>query len=264
MEADLNLYKKYISILIKSQLQYRLSAVMIMIAQMFIPLSIFATIYLLFERFGSLSGYTLYQVSLCYAVAHFGFSSSELFFRGFDTFSSHIRTGGFDRLMLRPKDLFFQTLTSSFEISRIGRLLQAVGVLIFVLINISIKWSALKILVLIMMMLSSFVIFSGVFVLGASVCFFTVQGLEFINIFTDGGREISQYPLSIFKKGFRDFFTFVIPFGAFNYLPLNFLLDKTANASIIYALMPLLCVPFFALCVLVWHAASHKYMSTGS
>jgi ABC-2 type transport system permease protein len=218
----------------------------------------------LFERFGSLSGYTLYEVSLCYAVAHFGFSSSELFFRGFDTFSSRIRAGSFDRLMLRPKGLFFQTLTSSFEISRIGRLLQSVGVLVFVMINISIRWTVLKMLTLCMMLISSFVIFSGVFVLGASVCFFTVQGLEFINIFTDGGREISQYPLSIFKKGFKNFFTFVIPFGAFNYLPLNFLLDKTAGASIVYALMPLLCVPFFAVCVFIWHAASRRYASTGS
>ena len=260
----MRLYLKYLSILTKSQLQYRLSTVFVMISHLFVPLSIFATIYFLFERFGSLSGYTLYQVSLCYAVAHFGFSSSELFSRGFDTFSQHIRTGTFDRLMLRPKGLFFQTLTTSFEISRIGRLLQAVGVFIFVMVNISIEWTALKVFTLCMMLVSSFVIFSGIFVLGASVCFFTVQGLEFINIFTDGGREMSQYPLSIFKKGFKNFFTFVIPFGAFNYLPLNFLLDKTANASIAYALMPLLCLPFFAVCVVVWHSASRKYTSTGS
>jgi ABC-2 type transport system permease protein len=260
----MRLYRKYVSILLKSQLQYRASAIMIMIAQMFIPLSVFASIYLLFERFGSISGYTLYEVALCYAVAHFGFSSAELIFRGFDSFSHHIRTGSFDRLMLRPKGLFFQTLASEFEMSRVGRLIQAVGVFIFVMINISVKWSVLKIFTLCMMLLSSFVIFSGVFVVGAAVCFFTIQGLEVINIFTDGGREVSQYPLSIFKKGFRDFFTFVIPFGAFNYLPLNFLLDKAAGSSLLYAFMPLLCIPFFALCTAIWHAASKKYKSTGS
>ena len=260
----MKLYLKYLSVLIKSQLQYRLSTIFIMIAHIFVPFSIFISTYLLFQRFGTMSDYTFYQVALCYGVAHFGFSSSELVFRGFDTFSRHIRTGSFDRLMLRPKSLFFQTLTSSFEISRIGRLLQSIGVLVFVIINISIQWTVLKVLVLCMMLISSFVIFSGVFVLGSSVCFFTIQGLEFVNIFSDGGREMSQYPLSIFKKGFRDFFTFVIPFGAFNYLPLNFLLDKTSGASIAYALMPLLCLPFFAVYVLVWHAASRKYTSTGS
>ena len=260
----MKLYLKYLSVLIKSQLQYRLSTIFVMIAHIFVPFSIYISIYLLFQRFGSISGYTLYQVSLCYAVAHFGFSSAELAFRGFDTFSGHIRTGSFDRLMLRPKGLFFQTLTSSFEISRIGRILQAAGVFVFVMLNISIKWTVLKSITLCMMLVSSFVIFSGVLVLGASVCFFTIQGLEFINIFSHGGREISQYPLSIFRKSFRNFFTFIIPFGAFNYLPLNFLLDKTTGASIAYALMPLLCIPFFAVCVFVWHMASHRYMSTGS
>ncbi len=260
----MKLYLKYLSILTKSQIQYRLSTIFVMISHIFVPFSIYITIYMLFQRFGSIAGYSLYEVSLCYAVAHFGFSSSELIFRGFDSFSRHIRTGSFDRLMLRPKGLFFQTLASEFEISRIGRLLQAVGVLIFVMLNISVKWSALKIVTLCMMLLSSAMIFAGVFVVGASVCFFTVQGLEFMNIFSHGGREISQYPLSIFKKGFRDFFTFVIPFGAFNYLPLNFLLDKTSGNSLLYAMMPLLCVPFFSVCVLLWHKASKKYKSTGS
>lgn len=260
----MKLFFRYVTLLIKVHFQYRLSAILIMISHMFIPLSIFISIYLLFERFGSISGYTLYQVSLCYAVAHFGFSASETIFRGFNTLSRQIRIGTFDRLLLRPRTAFFQVLAGSFYIPKIGRFVQAVGVLIFAIFKISIEWTAFKIVVLCMMLMSSFLIFAGVFVLGASVCFITVQGLEFINIFSHGGREISQYPLTIFKKGFRNFFTFVIPFGAFNYLPLNFLLDKATGAPITYALMPLLCIPFFAISFLVWNAASHKYMSTGS
>lgn len=260
----MKLYFKYISILIKSQLQYRASTIMIIIAQMFIPLSIFATTVLLFQRFGSMHEYTLYQVALCYAIAHIGFSTAELVFRGFDAFSHQIRTGNFDRMMLRPRKLPFQVLCSAFELSRLGRIIQAVGVLVFVLFNIQIEWTLIKVLVLFLMMASSAVIFSGVFVLGSSVCFFTIQGLEFINIFTDGGRELSQYPLTIFKKGFRLFFTFVIPFGAFNYLPLSFLLDKVSGYPIIYALMPLLSIPFFAICMFVWTRCSKHYKSAGS
>jgi ABC-2 type transport system permease protein len=237
---------------------------MVIIAQMFIPLSIFATIVLLFKRFGSISGYTLYQVALCYSVAHIGISTAELIFRGFDTFSNTIRTGNFDRLLLRPRSIFFQTVTNDFQLSRLGRLAQAVGILVFTLNNILISWTILKVIVLIMMFFSASMIFSGVYILGASICFYTVKGLEFINIFTDGGREISQYPLSIFKKGFKNFFTFIIPFGAFNYLPLNFLLDKATGTPILYALMPLLCIPFFTVSVLVWHRASKSYKSTGS
>ena len=155
-------------------------------------------------------------------------------------------------------------LAADFDLSRIGRLTQAVIVLVYVLFNIAIKWTILKVTVLILMMFSSMIVFSGVFILASSVCFITIEGLEFINIFTDGGREVSQYPLSIFKKGFRIFFTFIIPFGAFNYIPLNFLIDKAAGNNILYALMPLLCIPFFIICIFIWNKASRRYMFVGS
>lgn len=259
----MRLYFKYVSILLKSQLQYRASTIMVIIAQMFFPLSLFATIVLLFKRFGSIGEYTLYQVALCYSVTHIGFSSAELIFKGFDKFASYIRTGSFDRFMVRPRKLSFQVLSSQFDLSRIGRIIQAIAVLIFVLFNIQIEWTFFKLIVLCLMIFSSILIFSAIYVLGSSLCFFTVQGLRFVNIFTHGGKEMSQYPLSIFKKGFRIFFTFVIPFGAFNYLPLSFLLDKTSGNPILYALMPLLCIPFFALSLFIWNKCSKHYKSAG-
>lgn len=259
----MRLYFKYVSILLKSQLQYRASTIMVIIAQMFFPLSLFATIVLLFKRFGSIGEYTLYQVALCYSVTHIGFSSAELIFKGFDKFASYIRTGSFDRFMVRPRKLSFQVLSSQFDLSRIGRIIQAIAVLIFVLFNIQIEWTFFKIIVLCLMIFSSILIFSAIYVLGSSLCFFTVQDLRFVNIFTHGGKEMSQYPLSIFKKGFRIFFTFVIPFGAFNYLPLSFLLDKTSGNPILYALMPLLCIPFFTLSFFIWNKCSKHYKSAG-
>jgi ABC-2 type transport system permease protein len=259
----MRLYLKHISMHVRSQLQYRASTIMVIIAQMFIPLSIFATTVLLFQRFGSMREYTLYQVALCYAVAHMGFSFGELFFRGFDIFSYHVRSGNFDRMLLRPKKLTFQVFCSRFELSRTGRIIQAVAVFIFALVKIQLEWTLLKIIVLCMMILSSVLVFGGVFILGSSVCFFTIQGLEFVNIFTDGGRELAQYPLTIYQKVFRLFFTFIIPFGAFNYLPLSFLLDKTSGNPVIYALIPLISIPFLALCLFIWNKCSKHYKSAG-
>ena len=114
------------------------------------------------------------------------------------------------------------------------------------------------------MVLSATLIFSGIFILGAAMCFFTVEGLEVINILTNGGMELSKYPLTIYNKWFRNFFTFVIPFASFNYLPLLFLLDRTEGLGLAYGLMPLLSVPFFAICVYLWHKAVKRYSSVGS
>lgn len=81
-------------------------------------------------------------------------------------------------------------------------------------------WDPLRVITLSAMLVSGSLIFSGIYILGAALCFRTVQGLEVVNTLTDGGRETAQYPLSIYPRSFLRFFTFLVPFACFNYLPL--------------------------------------------
>jgi ABC-2 type transport system permease protein len=260
----MKLYFKYLSILFKSQMEYRTSFILLSIGQFFVPFLIFISIFMFFQRFPNLGGWSLYEVALCYSVIHIGFSLSECFARGLDSFSSLIINGDFDRVLVRPRNTLLQVLGSKFEFTRIGRLTQSIIVLVFSLSNLQVSWSMYKIITLILMILSAVFIFAGIYMLGATMCFWTVEGLEVINIFTDGGREMAQYPLTIYKEWIRKFFTFVIPFGTVNYLPLMFILDKTEGNSIIYMLTPLLGLLFLVPCVLIWNFGVIHYKSTGS
>jgi ABC-2 type transport system permease protein len=107
-------------------------------------------------------------------------------------------------------------------------------------------------------------IFAGIFILFATLCFWTVQGLEVGNIFTDGGREMAQYPLNIYQRWVTVFFTFIIPFGCVNYLPLLYLLDKAHGEAWRYMAMPLAGALFLLPCLLVWQIGVRHYRSTGS
>ena len=75
---------------------------------------------------------------------------------------------------------------------------------------------------------------------------------------------MSQYPLSIYKDWVRKFFTFVIPFGTVNYLPLMFLLEKNGVNSIGYMFIPLAGILFIIPCLIVWRFGVKHYKSTGS
>ena len=108
------------------------------------------------------------------------------------------------------------------------------------------------------------VVFAGVFILGATVCFFTLDGLEVINIFTDGGRELASYPLPVYGKWVTRFFTFIIPYGCMNYLPLMYLTGRTGNYPVLYMLMPLLGFVFLLPCLGIWQLGVRHYSSTGS
>lgn len=100
--------------------------------------------------------------------------------------------------------------------------------------------------------------------LAATLCFWTIQGLEVVNIFTDGGREMAQYPLNIYHKWVTKFFTFVIPFGCVNYLPLLYVLGRSDGESILYMLAPIAGIVFIFPCLLVWQFGVKHYRSTGS
>lgn len=260
----MRLYFKYLRILFKAEMQYRTSFLLLSLGQFFIPLSVFAGLYFLFERFGQIKGWSFFEVALCFAVIHMAFAISECFARGFDTFSSLVRDGNFDRLLVRPRHTIIQVMGSKFEFTRFGRLIQSFIVLFWAIGNLAIDWSFAKVCILMLMVISGVFIFTGIFILAATMCFWTIQGLEVVNIFTDGGREMAQYPLNIYHKWVSKFFTFVIPFGCVNYLPLMYLLDRSKGNAYVNMMAPLAGIIFIFPCLLVWKIGVKHYRSTGS
>jgi ABC-2 type transport system permease protein len=260
----LKLFVKYLLILFKSQMQYRTSFWLLTFGQFFIPFSVFAGLYFMFERFGQIKGWDFFEVALIFGIIHMAFAVSECLARGFDMFSSLVVSGDFDRLLVRPRSTVLQVLGSKFEFTRFGRLLQSSLVLGWAISNINVEWTTMKVVTLTFMIVSGVFIFTGIFILMATMCFWTIQGLEIANIFTDGGREMAQYPLNIYQKWVTRFFTYVIPFGCVNYLPLMYLLGRTEGNSALYMLTPLAGLLFIVPCLLVWKFGVRHYRSTGS
>lgn len=260
----MKIYIKYLMIHFKSQIQYRTSFWLLSLGQFFIPFTVFAGLYFLFEQFGQIKGWKFFEVALCFGIIHMAFALSECFARGFDSFSSLVRNGEFDRLLVRPRSTFLQVLGSKFEFTRFGRLLQSAVVLIWALTHLNIEWNIVKVVTLVLMIVSGVLIFTGIYILAATLCFWTIEGLEVVNIFTDGGREMAQYPLNIYQKWVARFFTFVIPFGTVIYLPLLSILGKNIGNGIYYMLTPIAGSLFMLPCLLVWQYGVKHYRSTGS
>lgn len=260
----MRLYMKYLGIMFKSQMQYRASFWMLCMGQFLIPFSVFAGFYFMFARFGDLRGWSFYEASLCLGVIQLAYSIAECFARGFDFFSSLVVSGEFDRILVRPRSTVVQVLGSKFEFSRIGRMLQGAIVLGIAVWNLEVEWNPVKVVTLVLMVAGSVIIFSGIFILAATMCFWTVQALEIANIFTDGGREMAKYPLHFYERWVTVFFTFIIPFGAVSYLPLLSILEKTQGNDWLYMIMPLASVLFLLPCLAMWTIGVRHYRSTGS
>ena len=113
------------------------------------------------------------------------------------------------------------------------------------------------------MIIGTLIIFFSVLLLKASFSFWTIEGMEAMNIISDGGRELASYPIDIYKKWFADIFTYIIPFGCVNYYPLLCLLQKP-EAKWWYGLLPLTTFIFMAISFKVWDYGLKSYKSTGS
>lgn len=258
----MKLYLRYFSIHIKSIMQYKTSFLLTSIGQFLVSFNVFLGVYFMLHRFYKIKGYSFSEVLLCFSILLMGYTLAECFARGFDTFSSTISNGDFDRIMVRPRNVMLQVLGSKIEFTRVGRMLQAIVMFIYGIHNSKLDWNFAKIMTLIFMILGGTVLFTGIFIIYAAFCFFTIEGLEFMNIFIDGAREFGKYPVNIYGKRILQIATFIIPYALIQYYPLLYILDK--NAKSWYMFLPLLAVLFIIPCYLFWKMGIKHYKSTGS
>jgi len=175
-----------------------------------------------------------------------------------------IKNAEFDRVLVRPRNTILQILGSKFDIKRIGHMMEATAILIVAIRGINLEWSIVKVITLINMIIGGTCILSGVYMLQATMAFWTVEAIEVANILTDGVREYASYPLDIYPKWIKNFFTFIIPFGCVNYLPLLSLIGRRSGSEAFYMLLPLLGTLFIIPCIFIWSFGVRHYKSTGS
>lgn len=256
------LYRHYISVIIRSKMQYKKSFFMYSLGNFLVSFNVFAGIFFMFRKFNNVKGFTYSEVLLCYSIVLMAFSLAEMFARGFDTFPGMVRKGSFDRLLLRPRGIVLQVLGSQFEITRFGRVLQAVLLLGYSIWKGDVRWDFGKAMTVVFMIVGGMALFSGFFVIYASLSFFTLEGLEFMNIFTNGLKEYGKYPMGIYGKGLLWIMTFLIPFALVQYYPLLYLLDRRSGAG--YIFLPLAAGLFLVPCYFLWRYGVRHYKSSGS
>lgn len=243
-------------------MQYKTSFFLTVIGQFLVSFSAFLGIFFMFQRFPKVEGFTYSEVLLCFAILLMEYSLAEMFARGFDRFSGMVRSGEFDRVLVRPQNEIIQVLGSKFELTRIGRMLQAVVMFIYGITRSNIVWNFSRIFTVILMLIGGAVVFTSLFLIYAALCFFTLEGLEFMNIFTDGAREFGRYPIGIYGREMLKFSTFVIPYACVQYYPLLYILGKETN--IVYMFLPLPACLFMIPALLFWRFGIRHYKSSGS
>lgn len=267
MSDSVRVYFKMVAVHLKGQMQYRASFLMMTIGNLLVSFIEFITILVLFSRFDSISGWSLAEVAMFYGVVNVSFALSEAFGRGFDMFSLQVINGEFDRTLLRPRPTSFLVLSHDFQLMRVGRLIQGLSILAWASLNLGIAWNLLKIGLLVFSVCGGIMVFTGLLIIQATMCFWSTQSLEVINSFTYGGMEALQWPLSIFPRWFSRIFIFIIPLACVNYFPMLVVMDKAETLNYpgwLLWISPSAGLLFLVASLFIWSFGVRHYRSTGS
>ena len=267
MLDTLYLYGRYLSISVRSQMQYRASFVMLSLGYMVTTGLEFVAILVLFDRFGTLAGWTLHEVAFIYGVVNISFAFADAASRGFDTFGTMVKSGDFDRLLTRPRSTALQLAGQELTLRRVGRFAQGLIVLVWASVGLELDWSAIKFGLLLSTMVGGACLFVGLIVLQATLAFWTTETLEIMNTVTYGGVETTQYPISIYTPWFRRFFTFGVPLACVSYFPSLAIIgvsDPLGSPVWFRYACPLIGVVFLVVALQVWKFGERHYLSTGS
>lgn len=216
----------------RSTLQYRTDTFIVIAMALAFQGTGFAFIWVLLSRFESLAGWTLGQVAFLYGLRLIVHALAGVLTGPIFSLEAQVRSGEFDRYLLRPLSPLIQFMTQRVEISILGDLLG--GLAIFAVANqaIGLAWTPLGVLYLGLAILGGALIEGSVRILIGALSFRTLSSQSLLFLTDSVFSNFANYPLTIFGTVLQYLFTFILPLAFVAFLPTTVLLDKTSELQV--------------------------------
>ena len=267
----LKLYFKFISIFLKSKLEYPFGFFMEIFANIVLVGIYYIGIGVIFSKFNNINGWSYYEVLFLFNINWISYSFSGLFFWApMLNLGETIRNGEFDSYLIRPMDPLAHIVLKQFQYTFIARLFLALIFFADSIIHLGVVWNISKVIFLIVTVFSGFVIHSAILVLIGAISFWIIQNREFGKLLSDnnnGIRTFIDFPVSIYKKGIQFVLTFIFPYAFINFYPATFILNKAGEGifqPVFQYMAPVVAISLAVLAWKIWNRGLRRYNSIGN
>jgi ABC-2 type transport system permease protein len=220
------------------------------------------TIWIVMGQVPSLNGWSLDEVLLIYGLVTLAKSVNHMFADNLWTVGrDYIRTGGFDRFLVRPIDPLFHLLADRFCHDGIGNFLVGAVLVFKASSSLQISWTPVNLLYLVIAVLSGGLIFIALNLISAVSAFWIMDSIPVTRLVFDN-HLFAQYPLTIYPKAIGIWLTWVIPYGFTSFYPASYLLGYDVGR--LAWLSPLIAVGLMLLAYRFWLFGLKHYSGTGS
>lgn len=265
---SLILFGVYTKITIKSWFQYKVDAVLKSLTVFLREATGIIVIYFTLLKFDEINGWNIDEMFFLYSLLFLTYGILIIFFTGLRDFGETVRSGGFDRYMLRPRGLLFQLITSNSDwFAALGH--GGLGVVLFVLTanKVGIIWSAQTIIYYILAVIGGVLIQGAVFLVIASLNFYLIKTNSIKEVLYWNLRRFAGYPISIFHKAIQALLIYIMPFAFVNYFPSQYLLrkeDMNLYPDAFMYIAPIIGLVLYILAYCFWRISVKYYKSTGN
>jgi ABC-2 type transport system permease protein len=258
----LSLYWLFLIQRFKILLEYRVNFVIGASSTIILQISGLLTIWVVMSQIPSLKGWSLYQILLIYGLITLAKSINHMFADNLWTLGrQYIRTGAFDRFLVRPIDPLFHLLADRFCHDGIGNFLVGSALVVVSMRALQIPLTMANLLYLIIAVISGGFIFIALNLITGTSAFWIMDAVPVMRVVFDN-HQFAQYPLNIYPKAIGILLTWIIPYGLASFYPADQLMGT--GAGWLAWLAPFVAILLLLIGYQVWRVGLRHYAGTGS
>ncbi len=246
----------------KILMEYRANFVIGAVSTIILQIAGLLTIWVVMSQVPDLNGWNLNEILLLYGLLILSKSITHMFADNLWTIGwNYIRTGDFDRFLVRPIDPLFHLLADRFCHDGIGNCLVGAALVAESTAALGIAWTPLRLGYLVIAVLSGGAIFVALNLITATSAFWIVGSIPVTQIVFNT-HEFAKYPLTIYHRGIGILLTWILPYGFASFYPASYLLGR--EVGVLAWLGPVVAVALLLASYRVWLFGLRHYASTGS
>jgi ABC-2 type transport system permease protein len=262
MTRYLNLYWTFLIQRLKILMEYRMNFIIGAASTIFQQGASVLTVWVIMQQIPSLNGWSFNQVLLIFGMITLSKSINHMFADNLWTIGrQYIRTGGFDRFLVRPIDPLFHLLADRFCHDGVGNFVVGSILVAHASSALKIIWTPLNVFYLALAVLSGGFIFIALNLITGTSAFWIMDSVPVMRVVFDN-HLFAQYPLAIYPKAINVLLTWLIPYGFASFYPASYLMGR--DLGYLAWLSPVIAALLMLIGYRFWLFGLKHYASTGS
>ena len=258
----------YMKTTMRAWFQYRIDAVLRSLAVFLRESTGIIVIYFTLLQFDTLSGWNMSEMFFLFSLLFLTYGIMILFFTGLRDFGRMVRSGNFDRFLLRPRGLLFQLIFVDADwFAAVGH--GGLGIVLFILSagKVGVQWNIETIIYYVLAVAGGVLIQGAIFLILATLNIYLLETSSLKELTYYNFRKFAGYPINIFHKVIQFIMIYIVPFAFVNYFPAQYLLRKPGvegYPEVFFYLTPVVGIVWYLAAYLFWRISIRWYKSSGN